>query len=155
MLEAPPALDTGPGHLLTVPLPTVLGVGLPVVPGDLRHQLGLQQHVLLLSLHHARGQHAYPQALRVRGLQLRLLTAPLQPAGGRLLHHPGEPGRGQRQHVQEHPGELEGPLVLLGSRPVLTTVVTPAPLELASLWGGEDGGPTRCRTEETSVDHQW
>lgn len=47
------------------------------------------------------------------------------------------------------------PLVLPGSSPVLTTVVTPAPLALASLWGGEDGGPTRCRTEETSVDHQW
>uniref|UniRef100_A0A8D1L4Q8 Ral guanine nucleotide dissociation stimulator n=1 Tax=Sus scrofa TaxID=9823 RepID=A0A8D1L4Q8_PIG len=98
----------GPRLLLTVPSPAVLGVGLPVVPGDLRHQLGLQQHLLLLSLHHARGHRPHPQALRLRGLQPWLLAAPLQPAGGRLLHHPGQPGRGQRQHVQEHPGDQPG-----------------------------------------------
>lgn len=92
--------------LLTLLSPTVLGVSLPVVPRDLWHQLRLQQHLLFISLYHARVYHTYPQALRLRGLQLQLLTASLQPAGGRLLHHQGQPGCGQRQHVQEHPGEL-------------------------------------------------
>ncbi|XP_045431128.1 ral guanine nucleotide dissociation stimulator isoform X9 [Pipistrellus kuhlii] len=86
----------------------VLGVGLPVVPGDLRHQLGVQQRLLLLGLHHARGQRPRPQALRLGGQQPQRLAAALQPAGGRLLHHPGQPGRGQRQHVQERPGDQPG-----------------------------------------------
>lgn len=90
-------------------VPAVLGVGLPVVPGDLRHQLGVQQRLLLLGLHHARGQRPHPQALRLGGQQPQRLAAALQPAGGRLLHHPGQPGRGQRQHVQERPGERPGP----------------------------------------------
>ncbi|KAK7797580.1 hypothetical protein U0070_027241 [Myodes glareolus] len=55
----------------------VLGVSLPVVPRDLWHQLSLQQHLLFISLHHTRVYHTHPQALRLRGLQLQLLTATL------------------------------------------------------------------------------
>lgn len=35
------------------------------------------------------------------------LPAAVQPAGERLLHHQSQPRHGQRQHVQEHPGEWE------------------------------------------------
>lgn len=111
-IRGPGAPHPGAGHWPGRPadraVPTVQGLGLRVVTGDLRQQLGLQQRLVLLSLHDACGCHAYPQTLRLRGLWPQLLTAPLQPAGGRLLHHPRQPGRGQRQYVQEHPGESRG-----------------------------------------------
>ena len=95
----------------------------PVVPGhvrdglQLRFSLRLQQRLLLLSLvlHPAVGL-ALAQALGVGSVQLlHAVAAALQPTGGRLLHHPGQPGRGERQHVQEHPGEgTEGDGALVG-----------------------------------------
>lgn len=95
---------------------TVLGVHVAVVSGHLRHGLrlglglGLQQRLVLLRLlvHPAVGL-PLPQALGVGGVQLLdAVAAALQPAGGRLLHHPGQPGRREWEHVQEHPGEDTG-----------------------------------------------
>lgn len=96
---------------------SVLGVHVSVVPrhlGDglqLRLGLGLQQRLVLLRLLlHAAVGLALAQALGVGGVELLdAVAAALQPAGGRLLHHQGEPGRGERQHVQEHPGEANAP----------------------------------------------
>lgn len=93
---------------------TVLGVHVPVVPGHVRNGLqlrlgvGLQQRLLVLGvvLHAAVGL-PLAQALGVGRVQLlHAVAAAVQPAGGRLLHHPGQPGRGERQHVQEHPGQF-------------------------------------------------
>lgn len=72
-----------------------------------RFGVGLQQHVLVLGvlLDTAVGL-PLAQALGVGRVQLLdAVAATVQPAGGRLLHHPGQPGRGERQHVQEHPGQ--------------------------------------------------
>lgn len=86
---------------------SVLGIHLAVVSGHLRNglRLRLQQRLLLLDVLHPSHSLPLPQALCLRGLQLLLpLPTPLQPAGGWLLHHSGQPGCGQRKHVQEHPG---------------------------------------------------
>jgi len=98
--------------------PSVLGVHLPLLPGHVGLCLGLQQRLLLLRLLlHAAVRLALAQALGVGGVHvLHAVAAALQPAGGRLLHHPGQPGRGERQHVQEHPGEGVG----VSNTPVLT-----------------------------------
>lgn len=71
--------------------------------------LGLQQHLLVFGLLlHAAVRLALAQTLGVGRVQLLdAVAAALQPAGGRLLHHPGLAGRGERQHVQEHPGETK------------------------------------------------
>lgn len=87
---------------------SVLGVHLPVVSGRLRYGLGLrvQQRLVLFGVVHAGDGIPLAQALGVGRVQLLFaLAASLQPAGGRLLHHPRQPGRGQRQHVQKHSGE--------------------------------------------------
>lgn len=92
----------------------VLGMYISVVSGhlrdglQLRFGLGLQQRLLVLSLllHPAVGL-PLTQTLGVGGVELLdSVAAAVQPAGGRLLHHQGQPGRGERQHVQEHPGEV-------------------------------------------------
>lgn len=74
---------------------------------QLRLGVGLQQHVLVLGvLLDAAVGLPLAQALGVGRVQLLdAVAAAVQPAGGRLLHHPGQPGRGERQHVQEHPGQ--------------------------------------------------
>lgn len=92
---------------------SVLGVHVSVVPRHLRDglqlRLGLrlQQRLLLLRLllHPAVGL-PLTQTLGVGRVELLdPVAAAVQPAGGRLLHHQGQSGRGERQHVQEHPGE--------------------------------------------------
>ncbi len=92
----------------------VLGMYVSVVSGhlrdglQLRFGLGLQQRLLVLRLllHPAVGL-PLTQTLGVGGVELLdSVAAAVQPAGGRLLHHQGQPGRGERQHVQEHPGEF-------------------------------------------------
>lgn len=79
---------------------------------QLRFGLGLQHRLLLLRLLlHAAVGLALAQTLGVGGVELLdPVAAALQPAGGRLLHHQGEPGRAERQLVQEHPGETAAPL---------------------------------------------
>lgn len=99
--------------MLSSALRSVLGVHVSVVSGhlgdrvQLRVGLGLQQRLQLLRLLvHAALRLALTQALGVGGVQLLdSVAAAVQPAGGRLLHHQGQPGRGEREHVQEHPGE--------------------------------------------------
>lgn len=91
----------------------------PVVSGhvgnglQLRFGVRLQQHILVIGvLLDAVVGLPLAQALGVGCVQLLdAVAAAVQPAGGRLLHHPGQPGCGERQHVQEHPGQSASRIV--------------------------------------------
>lgn len=68
---------------------------------ELWFSLRLQQRLLLLRLllHPVVGL-ALTQTLGVGRVELLdSVAAVVQPAGGRLLHHQGQPGRGEREHV--------------------------------------------------------
>lgn len=94
--------------------PLVLGVHVAVVTGHLRNRfqlrfsLGLQQRFLLLGLLlHSALRLTLAQTLRLGRVQLLdPVAAAVQPADRRLLHHQGQSRRGERKHVQKHPGKL-------------------------------------------------
>lgn len=91
-------------------LSSVLGVHISVVTGR-SVRFRFQQCLVLFGLVHPSYVHSpfvlsRTQTLSVGSVQLLVsVAAALQPAGGRLLHHPGQSRRGEREHVQEHPGE--------------------------------------------------